>query len=146
LATLLAPLAEPNGIAMAVRPPAAGDESLHVQADPEKLQQILLNVVSNAIKLSTHGGRVTIEAVRCPTDASLVEIRVHDTGVGMPASQLASIFEPFVQLGLPAHGQRDDIGLGLSISRMLARGMGGELSAESEVGAGSTVTLALPMA
>jgi signal transduction histidine kinase len=142
----MAPLATANGIAIAVRPPAAGDEALQVQADPEKLQQILLNVVSNAIKFSTHGGRITIESVRCPADASLVEIRVHDTGVGMPASQLTSIFEPFVQLGVPVHGQRDGVGLGLSISRMLARGMGGELSAESEVGAGSTLTLALPLA
>jgi signal transduction histidine kinase len=146
LATLLTPVAGANGVAIAVRPSAEGDETLQVQADPEKLQQILLNVVSNAIKYSTHGGRITIEAVRCPTDASLVEICVHDTGVGIPASQLASIFEPFVQLGLPTHGQRDGVGLGLSISRMLARGMGGELSAESEMGAGSTVTLALPMA
>jgi signal transduction histidine kinase len=146
VASLLAPLATANGIAIAVRPPAAGDETLHVQADPEKLHQILLNVASNAIKFSTHGGRITIEGVRCPADASLVEIRVHDTGVGMPASQLTAIFEPFVQLGVPVHGQRDGVGLGLSISRMLARGMGGELSAESEVGAGSTLTLALPLA
>jgi signal transduction histidine kinase len=146
MATLLAPVAGTNGIAIAVRPPAAGDEALHVQADLEKLQQILLNVVSNAIKFSTHGGRITLEAIRCPTDASLVEIRVHDTGVGIPTPQLASIFEPFAQLGVPFHGQRDGVGLGLSVSRMLARGMGGELTAESEAGAGSTLTLALPMA
>jgi len=145
--TLLEPVATTNGIAIAVRPPAPGDETLQVQADPEKLQQILLNVVTNAIKFSTHGGRITLEAARCPNDASLVEIRVHDTGVGMPESQLASIFEPFVQLGVPVHGgQRDGVGLGLSISRMLARGMGGELRAESEVGAGSTLTLELPLA
>ena len=146
VATLLAPLSTQNGIALTVRPPALGDEALEVQADSDKLQQILLNVVSNAIKFSTHGGRIAIEAGRCSTDASLVEIRVHDTGVGMPESQLASIFEPFVQLGVPVHGQREGVGLGLSISRMLARGMGGELSAESEVGAGSTLTLALPLA
>ena len=146
VATLLAPLATQNGIALTVRPPAPGEEALEVQADADKLQQILLNVVSNAIKFSTHGGRITIEAGRCSTDASLVEMRVHDTGVGMPESQLNSIFEPFVQLGVPVHGQRDGVGLGLSISRMLARGMGGELSAESEVGAGSTLTLALPLA
>ncbi|HEU4722804.1 MAG TPA: ATP-binding protein [Gemmatimonadaceae bacterium] len=146
VASLLAPLATQNGIAIAVRPPVVGDEALQVQADPEKLQQILLNLVTNAIKFSTHGGRITIEAGRCASDASLVEIRVHDTGVGMPPSQLISIFEPFVQLGVPVHGQRDGVGLGLSISRMLARGMGGELSAESEVGAGSTLTLALPLA
>jgi signal transduction histidine kinase len=146
VATLLEPLATTSGIAITVCPPVAGDEALQVQADPEKLQQILLNVVTNAIKFSTHGGRITLEAVRCPTDASLAELRVHDTGVGMPASQLAAIFEPFVQLGVPVHGQRDGVGLGLSISRMLARGMGGELRAESEVGAGSTLTLELPLA
>jgi signal transduction histidine kinase len=146
VATLLAPLAGASGIAITVRPPVTGDEALQVQADPEKLRQILLNVVTNAIKFSTHGGRITIEALRAPADASLVEIRVHDTGVGMHPSQLESIFEPFVQLGVPLHGQRDGVGLGLSISRMLARGMGGELSAESEVGAGSTLTLGLPLA
>ena len=144
VATLLEPLAVANGISITVQPAGAGDEAQLVQADPEKLQQILLNVVTNAIKFSTHGGRITLESVRCPTDASLVEIRVHDTGVGMPSSQLASIFEPFVQLGVPVHGQRNGVGLGLSISRMLARGMGGELRAESEVGAGSTLTLELP--
>ena len=144
VATLLEPLAAMNGITITVR---SDDDALLVQADPEKLQQILLNVVSNAIKFSTHGGRITLESLPCPTDASLVEIRVHDTGVGMPASQLSSIFEPFVQLGIPVHGgQRDGIGLGLSISRMLARGMGGDLRAESEVGAGSTLTLELPVA
>jgi signal transduction histidine kinase len=146
VASLLAPLATANGLAISVRPPVAGDEALQVQADPEKLQQILLNLVTNAIKFSTDGGRITVEGGRCATDASLIEIRVHDTGVGMPTSQLISIFEPFVQLGVPVHGQRDGVGLGLSISRMLARGMGGELSAESEVGAGSTLTLALPLA
>jgi signal transduction histidine kinase len=71
---------------------------------------------------------------------------VHDTGIGMPKAQLASIFEPFVQLGVTVHSQREGVGLGLSISRMLARGMGGDLTAESEVGAGSTLTLTLPLA
>jgi signal transduction histidine kinase len=143
---LLAPLATTSGVALTVRPPVPGDESLEVQADPEKLQQIMTNVVGNAIKFSTHGSRIIVEAGRCPTDASLVEMRVHDTGIGMPAGQLASIFEPFVQLGVPVHGQRTGVGLGLSISRMLARGMGGDLTAESEVGAGSTLTLTLPLA
>ena len=146
VATLLAPLATTNAIGLTVRPLAPGDESLEVQADAEKLQQILLNVVGNALKFSTEGGRIVIEACRCPSDASLVEIRVHDTGIGMPQAQLASIFEPFVQLGVTVHGQRNGIGLGLSISRMLARGMGGDLTAESEVGAGSTLTLRLPLA
>lgn len=143
---LLAPHARAKGLGITVAPLVDGDEDLAVQADPEKLQQILMNVIGNAIKFSTHGGRIVVDALRCPSDASLVEIRVHDTGVGMPAAQLASIFEPFVQLGLSVYSQREGVGLGLSISRMLARGMGGDLTAESEVGAGSTLTLTVPMA
>ena len=146
VATLLAPHAQANGLPVLVAPLVDGDEELAVQADPEKLQQILLNLVSNAVKFSAPGGRIVIDALRCPTDASLVEIRVHDRGVGMPGAQLATIFEPFVQLGVPVHGQRDGIGLGLSISRMLARGMGGDLTVESEEGAGSTFTLTVPLA
>jgi signal transduction histidine kinase len=146
VATLLAPHAQANGLPVLVAPLVDGDEELAVQADAEKLRQILLNLVSNAVKFSAPGGRIVIDALRCPTDASLVEIRVHDRGVGMPAAQLATIFEPFVQLGVPVHGQRDGIGLGLSISRMLARGMGGDLTAESEEGAGSTFTLTVPLA
>ena len=146
VASLLAPHAHANGLGISVAPLVDGDEALAVQVDPDKLQQILINLIGNAIKFSTHGGRIVVDALRCPTDASLVEIRVHDTGVGMPAAQLASIFEPFVQLGLSVHSQREGVGLGLSISRMLARGIGGDLTAESEVGAGSTLTLTVPLA
>jgi signal transduction histidine kinase len=144
--SLLDGRARASGMAITVAPLVDGDEEIAVQADPDKLQQILLNVVGNAIKFSTHGGRIVVDALRCPTDASLVEIRVHDTGIGMPAAQLASIFEPFVQLGVSVHSQREGVGLGLSISRMLARAMGGDLTADSEVGAGSTLTLTVPLA
>jgi len=143
--SLLSPLAAANGLECVVRHDSH-DASLWVQADPEKLSQILLNLVGNAIKFSPNGGQITIEAERCLRDGSLVEIRVHDTGVGIPISKLSSIFEPFVQLGGSASPQRDGVGLGLSISRALARGMGGDLSATSELGAGSTLSLTLPMA
>jgi len=146
VAKLLTPHARASGLAITVAPLVDGDEALAVQADAEKLEQILVNLIGNAVKFSTPGGRIVIDASRCVTDASLVEIRVHDTGVGISATQLASIFEPFVQLGTPVHGPREGIGLGLSISRMLARGMGGDLTADSEVGAGSTMTLLVPLA
>jgi signal transduction histidine kinase len=145
VAKLLTPHARANGMSITVAPLVDGDESLAVQADAEKLEQILVNLIGNAIKFSSPGGRIVLDASRCAADASLVEIRVHDTGVGISPAQLPSIFEPFVQLGTPVHGPREGIGLGLSISRMLARGMGGDLTAESELGAGSTMMLRVPL-
>jgi signal transduction histidine kinase len=144
--SLLAPLASANGLSCVVSPSASGSGPISVQADVEKLNQILMNVVGNAIKFSPSGGRITLDFGRCPTDASLATIRVRDTGVGIPAVKLASIFDPFVQLGGSAAPQRDGIGLGLSISRTLARGMGGDLTGESELDVGSTFTLTLPIA
>ena len=143
--TMLAPLAGANGLECDVTSPR-GDDAIVVQADAEKLQQILLNVVGNAIKFSPGGTRITVQASRSAHDASLAEIHVRDAGVGIPQAKLPSIFEPFIQLSGSTSSQRDGIGLGLSISRMLARGMGGDLTAESVVGAGSTFTLTLPLA
>ena len=145
VARLLTPHARANAMSITVAPLVDGDEALAVQADADKLEQILVNLIGNAIKFSSPGGRIVLDASRCADDASLVEIRVHDTGVGISETQLASIFEPFVQLGTPVHGTREGVGLGLSISRMLARGMGGDLTAESEIGAGSTMMLRVPL-
>jgi signal transduction histidine kinase len=146
VASLLSPHAQANGLAVLVAPLVDGDERLAVQADPERLQQILLNLVSNAIRFSPNGGRIVLDAARCPGDASLVQIRVHDTGNGMTPAQLATIFEPFAQLSVSGTARREGVGLGLSISRTLARAMGGDLTAESEPGAGSTFTLTVPLA
>ena len=110
--------------------------------DHEKLRQILLNLVSNAIRYTPPGGRVTFSAEE--TDGYRVAIKVVDTGVGIAEDSLEQIFEPFVQLDRSLTRVRDGIGLGLSISRDLARGMGGDLKAESRVGAGSTFILTLP--
>ncbi|MEO8561944.1 MAG: ATP-binding protein [bacterium] len=142
---MLAPLAAARGIECTVVAPPVG-EVIVVQADAEKLQQILHNLVGNAIKFSPKGARITIDAVYSATDASLAEVHVSDTGVGIPASKLASVFEPFVQLGGSTASQRDGIGLGLSISRTLARRMAGDITATSELGTGSTFTLTLPLA
>gem|GEM_PF-6029515 len=112
-----------------------------VLADHDKLQQVLLNIVSNAIKFTPSGG----VSVRCSTDASTVRIRVADTGVGIPAGQLERIFEPFIQVARSlTNVKHDGVGLGLSISRDLARAMGGDVSAESSFGVGSTFTVTLP--
>jgi signal transduction histidine kinase/PAS domain-containing protein len=115
-----------------------------VRADPEKLRQILLNLLSNAVKFTESGGRV---AIVCETDreANVIRVRVRDTGRGIPPDQLERIFEPFVQLDRHrTHESQQGIGLGLAISRELARGMGGDLTVASRPGAGSTFTLTLP--
>jgi len=120
------------------------DPRLTARVDAEKLQQILLNLFSNAIKFTDAGGRVTSRCMRL--DDSRIAIEVTDTGRGIPADQLERVFEPFVQIDTKLTRAGEGTGLGLSISRELARGMGGELTARSVLGAGSTFTLTLPAA
>ena len=114
---------------------------LVAHADAAKVEQILLNLISNAVKFTPANGRVTIH---CGSDGDRLLIHVADTGPGIPADRHAAIFEPFVQLDRTLQNPRDGVGLGLAISRDLARGMGGELAVSSTVGEGSTFTLALP--
>ncbi|GLC23952.1 hypothetical protein rosag_04650 [Roseisolibacter agri] len=116
---------------------------LAVRADAERLRQILLNLLGNAIKFTPEGGRIT---VACDGDEARVAIRVRDTGVGIPPDALERIFDPFVQVGRDLRAPSDGVGLGLAISRDLARRMGGDLTASSVVGEGSTFTLLLPRA
>ena len=118
------------------------DAGVAVRADAEKLQQILLNLLSNALKFTDPLGRI---AVRCEPHERYVTVMVSDTGVGIPADRLESVFEPFVQVDTRLTRTREGVGLGLAISRDLARGMGGELTATSELGRGSTFTLTLPL-
>lgn len=118
------------------------DAALTVYADSDKLQQIVLNLLTNAIKFTPEGGRVS---VRCEHDGEHVRIRVEDTGVGIPQERVAAIFDPFVQLDRTTTQAMDGVGLGLAISRDLARGMSGDLDATSELGVGSTFTVVLPV-
>ena len=121
-----------------------GDGERHVvRADPEKLRQILLNLLTNAVKFTDAGGRL---ALACAHDreAGTVHISVTDTGRGIAPDQLGRIFEPFVQVDRHrTHVSQQGVGLGLAISRDLARAMGGDLTARSEVGRGSTFTVIL---
>ncbi|MEO6778336.1 MAG: ATP-binding protein [Gemmatimonadaceae bacterium] len=117
--------------------------TLAVNADAEKLRQILVNLMSNAVKFTPSGGSVTVSTQERGED---VAIAVTDTGIGIPAPKLNAIFEPFVQLSRDLTHNQEGTGLGLAISRDLARAMGGELTAASEVGRGSTFTLVLPRA
>jgi signal transduction histidine kinase len=126
------------------------DPSLAVRADRDKLQQILLNLLSNAVKFTNvrEGlpGRVEVFCAAGPEDGRRVLIRVRDTGIGIPPDKLQAVFEPFVQVDARLTRPHGGTGLGLAISRDLARGMGGDLSVESDVGRGSTFTLTLPRA
>ncbi|MEO7963016.1 MAG: ATP-binding protein [Gemmatimonadaceae bacterium] len=112
-----------------------------ILADREKLQQILLNLVTNSIKFTVAGG---IE-VRCSSTDATVRIEVSDTGTGIAADQLDRIFEPFIQVsrGLTS-AAHDGVGLGLSISRDLARAMGGDITVQSMLSRGSVFAVTLP--
>ncbi|HEX6751098.1 MAG TPA: CHASE3 domain-containing protein [Longimicrobium sp.] len=120
----------------------AGPEGVWVSADPERVEQVLLNLVGNAVKFTDPGGEV---ALNCVEDGEeMVAIHVRDTGPGIAEDQLATIFEPFVQVDRQAVPERQrGVGLGLAISRELAGAMGGSLEVQSEPGKGSIFTLRL---
>ena len=111
---------------------------VEVLADPDRLQQVLLNLLTNAVKFTAAGGRITVS---CARDGDRVLLSVRDTGIGIDTTQLQRVFEPFVQLDAT---RADGVGLGLAISRELARAMGGDLTVESAPGQGATFTVALP--
>src|SRR5690606_19727471 len=130
-----------------------GQADLPYYGDPLRVDQILVNVLSNAIKFTPAGGTVTIacgsaEGVDSLPDGKgpFTAITVTDSGIGIPADQHESIFEAFVQVEKGYTRQHGGAGLGLAISRRLARTMGGDLTVRSELGSGSSFTLWLPAA
>jgi signal transduction histidine kinase len=117
-------------------------EQSTVWADPIKLRQILLNLLTNAIKF-TDRGRIVLEGGSCD---GMVEIRVRDTGIGIAPSDQERIFDTFWQVEQQSTRKVGGTGLGLSVSRRLARLMNGELTVASALGEGSEFTLRLPAA
>jgi PAS domain S-box-containing protein len=111
-----------------------------VFADPDKARQIVLNLMSNAVKFTPAHGTVAIAATR---EADVVHITVRDTGVGIAPDKLGVVFEPFVQVPNRLTSGVEGTGLGLAISREFARGMGGDLTVASAVDAGSAFTVEL---
>jgi signal transduction histidine kinase len=109
--------------------------------DEEKLRQIVMNLLSNAAKFTPSG---SIQ-VRARSANGSVELAVADTGIGIPAEKLEVIFEEFEQADARSAREYGGTGLGLAIARRLARVMGGDIRAESALGAGSTFTLTLPV-
>jgi signal transduction histidine kinase len=143
IAAMMAPLLSAKDLALVIGSPGGGatDGSLMVRADREKVHQILVNLLTNAIKFTPPGGRITVDPAML--DDGRVEVRVSDTGIGIPDAKLETIFEPFVQLATRPQSGEEGLGLGLAISRDLARGMGGDITASSRPDAGSTLTLSL---
>lgn len=145
VAALLAPVARQGGVSLSVHPPPAGDS--RVMAHPQRLLQVLINLVGNAVKYTGVGGQVTL---RCEAaGVQRLALAVSDTGPGIAAEHLPRLFEPFYRAAAPAQPPeppcveaeapvRDSSGLGLPIARSLARSMGGDITVASRPGEGST--------
>jgi signal transduction histidine kinase/ActR/RegA family two-component response regulator len=136
------PLAKKNGVTLTVEE----DPQLEpLVSDSTKLRQILLNLVANACKF-TQGGNVTlrINPRAAEATAAWLVVEVEDDGIGMSPEQVDKLFSPFTQVDASATRRFDGTGLGLAVSRQFARLMGGDITVESELGAGSTFTVRLP--
>jgi PAS domain S-box-containing protein len=136
------PQLETRGLHHAIEAP---DPELWVRGDRARIEQILVNLIANAVKFTEPGGRI---AIRAEWDESVVRLLVSDTGLGIPPEKLEEIFDPFVQVRDSQLGDfsRQGVGLGLAISRELARAMEGDLTVRSAPAEGSTFTLTLPRA
>ncbi|WP_178372125.1 hybrid sensor histidine kinase/response regulator transcription factor [Chitinophaga jiangningensis] len=113
--------------------------------DPDKIERILFNLLSNAFKFTLEGGRIVVAVEKNHPDQDMVTIKVRDTGIGIAAEHHDKIFEHFFQESTPAAILNKGTGIGLSITREFARMHGGEISVESEPGKGSTFTLTIPL-
>ena len=118
------------------------DATIVALGDPEKVKQIVLNLLTNSTKFTEPGGEICLSCGTAGQTSCFV--RVEDTGAGIELSKLESIFEPFVQLEAQSGRHNEGVGLGLAISRAFARNMGGSLVAESTLGVGTAITLLLP--
>jgi cell cycle sensor histidine kinase DivJ len=136
---LLALKARENGIDLATR---VLDDLPVMTGDPRAFKQIVLNLVSNAIKFTERGGRVTVSAV---VEGPRLMLRVTDTGVGIAADDLKRIGDPFFQAGKTYQRRHEGTGLGLSIVKSLVAMHAGEMSVQSRLDEGTTVTVALPL-
>jgi signal transduction histidine kinase len=133
----------PQAAARGLRYEASAGADLVVHADREKLRQVLLNLVSNAVRFTEGAGSVRVSGEAA---GNQVIVRVTDSGIGIPADKLQAIFEPFVQVDSGLTRRTGGTGLGLAISRDLMQAMGGRIDVSSELGRGSTFTISLPRA
>jgi signal transduction histidine kinase len=143
----VAPLAQIAGLTVRVDLPG---EPLAVMADRRALRQILLNLLTNAVKFTPRGGRIDLRAgaepAADPTGGGMVRIDVVDSGIGIPPEKLEAVFEPFEQIVDPQGVAKDGSGLGLPIVRRLTDRLGGSVGLESDIRRGTVVRLRLPAA
>ena len=137
------PMVEPQLAAKGVTSRTVLDQAPVVRVDREKLEQITLNLLTNAAKFTPAGGSVTVRVRRDAAVEHRVYLDVEDTGIGIPPEMQKEIFEPFVQVS--ADNRSEGSGLGLAISRELARGMDADLTVKSVPGQGSVFTVLLPV-
>ncbi len=136
---LLALKARESGIDLVTRAP---DDLPVMIGDPRAFKQIVLNLVSNAVKFTEHGGTVTVSA---GVESARLLVRIADTGVGIAADDLKRIGDPFFQAGKTYQRRHEGTGLGLSIVKSLVALHGGDMTVQSKVDEGTTVTVALPL-
>ncbi len=139
VAELFRPLARRKGLRIEVN----GPSDAYVLGDPARLQQIIANFVSNAVKF-TQSGIVSIEVCAPVSNSNRWRFDIKDTGAGMDKSRVANIFEPFGVSSTDSLGRKVGTGLGLSITRELVGSLSGKIKVESELGKGSTFTVDLP--
>ena len=139
---LLRPSADAKGLELSLLCPA--DLPHRFRGDPTRLRQILFNLVGNAIKF-TQEGKIEVEIAHDLPLQGMIHFRLHDTGVGIPPEKLEHIFEKFGQAESQADRRFGGSGLGLTISRQLARAMGGDIAVSSRVGEGTTFECSLPL-
>lgn len=142
LRDLLSPLAGEKHLGLSCR--IAEDVPRLVEGDALRIRQVLMNLIGNAIKF-THDGGVVLRLARSPGRGNELRFTVSDSGIGIPPDRLPGIFTPFEQVHSGRERQYEGTGLGLSITKKLVEVMGGEISAESEVGQGTTITVDLPL-
>ncbi len=121
-------------------------EAIEVWADTDKLEQVFINLLDNAVKYSPAGRAVSVRAEYLPDDSDWVRISVRDQGVGIPEALLPHIFTKFYRVESPLKQEVEGTGLGLYITQSLTTAMGGQISAESEPGQGSVFTVIFPAA
>lgn len=154
---LVTPQATAKGVIISERCEGACDATY--MGDPDRVRQVLANLIANAVKFTPQGGSVTLDCACMAAPPHLTSLapgttyvgfKIADDGIGIPADQQDKIFEAFVQAdgngGNPYTREQAGTGLGLAISRQLARQMDGDIFVESEVGVGSTFTLLIPAA
>ncbi|MCU0611781.1 MAG: ATP-binding protein, partial [Candidatus Eisenbacteria bacterium] len=117
-----------------------GWPSCPVNGDPDRLREVLINLLGNALKYTGQGGNVRVS---CRADEHLVALSVHDNGPGISPEDQKRLFDPFVRLSTRETGE-EGAGLGLTITKQLVEAMGGAISVESAVGVGATFTVTLP--